>query len=57
METRPPQAPCSYDLFDDPKLYEELRENAWEWSKEFTFENSYREFQKPTFPNNSLPFS
>jgi glycosyltransferase involved in cell wall biosynthesis len=36
------------DLLDDPKLYEELRENAWEWSKEFTFENSYREFCKKT---------
>lgn len=36
------------DLLDNPKLYEELRENAWEWSKEFTFENSYREFCKKT---------
>ena len=36
------------DLLDNPELYEELRENAWEWSKEFTFENSYREFCKKT---------
>ena len=32
------------EILDDTKRYDSLRENAWEWSKEFTFENSYGDF-------------
>ncbi len=31
-------------LLSDTNKYELLRKNAWQWSKEFTFENSYRDF-------------
>jgi len=33
-------------LLGDPVKYEALRTTAWSWSKEFTFENSYRDFAK-----------
>lgn len=33
-------------LLSDSKKYEVLRLNAWRWSKEFTFENSYQDFVK-----------
>lgn len=33
-------------LLKDPATYEALQESAWQWSKEFTFENSYRDFIK-----------
>jgi len=29
----------------DPKLYRKLQHNAWEWSKNITFEQSYRDFK------------
>lgn len=32
------------DLVSDVSLYEELRKNAWENSKQYTFENSYKDF-------------
>lgn len=31
-------------LLNDTKQYNVLRSNAWQWSKEFTFENSYKDF-------------
>ncbi len=31
-------------LFGDSKKYSELQKNAWEWSKEFTFEKTYLAF-------------
>ena len=31
-------------LFSDPALYRTLRINAWEWSKEITFDRCYRDF-------------
>lgn len=31
-------------LLADTSYYETLRTNSWEWSKEFTFENSYSDF-------------
>lgn len=31
-------------LLSDAEKYESLRLNAWKWSKEFTFENSYKAF-------------
>ncbi|MEO5498907.1 MAG: glycosyltransferase family 4 protein [Candidatus Saccharimonadales bacterium] len=34
------------DLVGNNKLYQDLRSNAWSWSKEFTFENSYNDFSK-----------
>ena len=33
-------------LLSNTKKYELLRKNAWQWSKEFTFENSYTDFMK-----------
>ncbi|MEI6228475.1 MAG: glycosyltransferase family 4 protein [Candidatus Saccharibacteria bacterium] len=33
-------------LLADTKKYESFRLAAWEWSKEFTFENSYKDFLK-----------
>ncbi len=33
-------------LVSNPSEYERLRKNAWEWSREFTFERSYQEFIK-----------
>jgi glycosyltransferase involved in cell wall biosynthesis len=33
-------------LLSDKKLYERLSKAAWEWSKEITFDNSYRDFRK-----------
>lgn len=36
------------ELLEDKKRYEKLRKAAWEWSKEFTFENSYKDFVKIT---------
>jgi glycosyltransferase involved in cell wall biosynthesis len=32
------------ELLQDKEKYERLRGNAWKWSKEITFERSYREF-------------
>lgn len=32
------------ELLNDKGRYERLRLNAWEWSKEINFENSYRDF-------------
>lgn len=32
------------ELLQDKETYEEIRGNAWKWSKEITFERSYREF-------------
>ena len=32
------------ELLRDTPRYSELRENAWKWSNEITFENSYRDF-------------
>ena len=32
------------ELFSSPERYARLRKNAWEFSKEITFEKSYREF-------------
>ncbi|PKL31188.1 hypothetical protein CVV43_03480 [Candidatus Saccharibacteria bacterium HGW-Saccharibacteria-1] len=34
------------ELIKDEKKYEEYRNNAWQWSKEFTFDNSYADFKK-----------
>jgi glycosyltransferase involved in cell wall biosynthesis len=34
------------ELLSDNKKYEIIRKNAWQWSKEFTFENSYQSFLK-----------
>ena len=31
-------------LLSDAALYEKLRENAWQWSKEITFDKSYQQF-------------
>ena len=28
----------------DPVMYERMRENAWQWSKEITFDKSYEQF-------------
>ena len=36
------------ELLEDKKQYEKLRKAAWEWSKEFTFENSYKDLVKIT---------
>lgn len=33
-------------LLSDESLYEKCRREAWEWSKELTFENSYNDFCK-----------
>lgn len=33
-------------LLSDTKKYESLRLKAWQWSKDFTFENSYKDFLK-----------
>lgn len=35
---------CIVDLLSDNATYQRLREAAWNWSKEFTFDNSYRDF-------------
>lgn len=32
------------NLLKDRKTYNNLRKQAWEWSKEYTFENSYQDF-------------
>lgn len=32
------------ELLSDRKEYDQLRTNAWQWSKEFTFDNSYQDF-------------
>lgn len=32
------------ELINNPSKYETLRQKAWQWSKEFTFENSYQDF-------------
>lgn len=34
------------ELLKNPTLYNRLRNSGWEWSKEFTFDNSYRDFLK-----------
>ena len=31
-------------LLDDKALYDKLRRNAWEWSREFNFDNTYSDF-------------
>ncbi len=31
-------------LFQDTETYQELRKNAWQWSKELTFDKSYEDF-------------
>ena len=31
-------------LLADKQLYETMRKTAWEWNKQFTFENSYKDF-------------
>jgi glycosyltransferase involved in cell wall biosynthesis len=33
-------------LLDTQKYYEKLRENAWQWSKQITFDQSYVDFKK-----------
>lgn len=33
-------------LLEDNELYERLRQNAWRWSKELTFEQSYQDFKQ-----------
>lgn len=33
-------------LLNDPAQYETLRKNAWEWSKDITFEKCYEDFKK-----------
>ncbi len=33
-------------LFSDKKTYNSLQKNAWEWSKEITFEKSYEDFKQ-----------
>lgn len=40
------------DLLRDSARYETLRVNAWEWSKEFTFDNSYADFLSSLPPPN-----
>lgn len=40
------------ELLEDKKRYEKLRTAAWKWSKDFTFENSYKDFLKITGINN-----
>lgn len=32
------------DLLANHSMYESMRDHAWQWSKQFTFENSYRDF-------------
>ena len=34
------------DLLNNKDNYNKLRKNAWEWSKEINFENSYKDFKK-----------
>lgn len=34
------------ELLADPKYYEQLRRNAWEWSKHITFDQSYQDFKQ-----------
>lgn len=34
------------ELLDNPKKYQTLRINAWQWSKEMNFERSYNNFKK-----------
>jgi glycosyltransferase involved in cell wall biosynthesis len=34
------------DLLSDQEIYDQLRHKAWDWSKEFTFSNSYHDFLK-----------
>lgn len=41
-------------ILDSPETYTQLRANAWEWSKEFTFEKSYQDFKKHLLDNNLL---
>lgn len=33
-------------LFDNQDIYETMRLNAWEWSKQLTFDQSYEDFKK-----------
>ena len=33
-------------LYNDKRLYQRLRKNAWEWSKQFTYTKSYQKFKK-----------
>ncbi len=33
-------------LLESPRLYETIRKNAWQWSKQFTFQQSYIDLQK-----------
>lgn len=34
------------EILEDKEKYEKLRRNAWNWSKEITFEKSYEDFKK-----------
>jgi glycosyltransferase involved in cell wall biosynthesis len=34
------------DLLQDPPLYSRLRRNAWEWSKQINFAQSYKDFKR-----------
>lgn len=34
------------ELIDNPTELKRLQKNAWKWSKEFTFDNSYNDFKK-----------
>jgi glycosyltransferase involved in cell wall biosynthesis len=38
-------------LLENTERYELLRKKAWQWSKEFTFENSYRDFLQLVWPD------
>jgi glycosyltransferase involved in cell wall biosynthesis len=40
-------------LIRDPETYALLRDNAWRWSREFTFENSYSDFTQALDIKNS----
>lgn len=33
-------------LFRDPAVYDTMRKNAWTWSKQMTFDQSYQDFKK-----------
>jgi glycosyltransferase involved in cell wall biosynthesis len=33
-------------LLSDPQLYETLQQNAWQWSKQITFDQSYKDFKQ-----------
>lgn len=39
-------AQAAVRLLEDANLYERLRERAWQWSKELTFDKSYQDFKQ-----------